>query len=94
MQQIDIFIKTIYDVRSEANREPLFYEVDMPAIKIGGLLYLKDAEPSTIRLTGNTRVLKTYRIDSMEDMLSYVKADVLKHYPEEVRDRIVYTELK
>lgn len=88
MQQIDVLITTKYE-----NYTPFLYEVTMPAIRIGTFLYILDAQPNTLHLVGADRIRKSYVISSTEDMLSYLKKDILKHYPEEVREHIVFTEV-
>lgn len=72
---------------------PTLYEISMPVIKIGNLLYIRDILNDDVNLIDKDTIIKTFisqeeqsEIETIED----IKILIQRHYPPEVRNRIVF----
>ena len=88
MQQIEVKIN-----KRDLGDKVSFYEVSIPVIRIGELKYIRSSF-ETVYLTDIDTVIKSYRLQEMEsNQIELIKADILDMYPEEVRERVVFTSL-
>lgn len=97
MQQIDVYIRKqfLFDGkdREKLNKEFFIYEVQFPVIRIGGLKYI-NSFTEQIALISQDSAIKRYTGDNTTNQIDLIKEDILKCYPEEVWDKVVFTELK